>query len=98
MFTKEAIQVMRNHCDRLGIVWDTNKRWEQGIEHHRRAIDVFSDIENSDWYFGDDSFGWKSGGDGDNGENLLYSLSVWYELNDALKLEHDKQISSELDE
>jgi len=37
----------------------------------------------SDRMFGDDYFGWKHGGDGDNGESLMFSLIVLLELNDT---------------
>ena len=70
-------------CERFGIEADINKRWEQGIEHHPEAEIIFALIKGSDWWFGNDYFCWKEGGDGDNGETLKYSLSVLLELRDA---------------
>jgi hypothetical protein len=32
-----------------------------------------------DYYFCDDALGWKFGGDGDNGEDLLYALDCYFE-------------------
>jgi len=72
-------------CKANNIVFDINERWEQGTEHHPEAVQIFDMIKTSDFAFCDDHFGWKSGGDGDNGEALLYSLSIMLELRDAEK-------------
>ena len=72
-------------CESVGVVADINKRWEEGIDHHPRAIEMFDIIKEADWAFCDDHFCWKSGGDGDNGEALMYSLSVMFELYDKLE-------------
>lgn len=71
---------LRNQCKKLGIEADVNKRWEQGIEHHPEAVRIYELLKDSDWAFGNDYFCWKSGGDGDNGETLMYALSVMIEL------------------
>lgn len=67
-----------------GIETDTNIRWENGIEHHSKSIDTYELLETADWVFGGDYFCWKVGGDGDNGECLLFSLDVMFELLDKL--------------
>ena len=69
-------------CIALGIEPDIRKRWQDGIDHHPRAEEIFEAIRASDWVFGGDHFCWKSGGDGDNGEILKYTLSIWCELED----------------
>ena len=71
-----------NQCEKYGIVSDINKRWEEGIPHHPEAKRIYGLLEESDWAFGEDYFCWKSGGDGDNGESLMYMLSVLLELKD----------------
>jgi hypothetical protein len=65
---------------------DITERWSQGIDHHPRAVELAQAIEAIDWLHGGDSLGLKFGGDGDNGEFLLYSLDILCELEDAEKL------------
>ena len=35
-----------------------------------------------DWFYGDDYFCWKKGGDGDNGETLMFELDIYFEEQD----------------
>lgn len=64
---------------------DINKRWEQGIPHHPKSKELFKAISNIDFKFCDDYFCWKSGGDGDNGEILMYELYIYFEHLDRIK-------------
>jgi hypothetical protein len=82
MSTHDKAEKARASCESHGIEWDCNKRWEKGVPHHPAAVAIFKLLEESDGLFGDDYFCWKSGGDGDNGESLMYSLSVLLELRD----------------
>ena len=70
-------------CERFGIETDVNKRWEDGIDHHPKSHEVFELVKDGDWLFNDDRFCWKQGGDGDNGEDVMYSLDIMFELKDA---------------
>ncbi len=74
------VEKLWEKCKQLGIEADVNKRWEQGIEHHPEAVRIFELLRDGDWAFGDDYFCWKHGGDGDNGEALMYTLSIMIEL------------------
>ena len=56
-----------------------NERWEQGMPHDPRSIEVFKAIERIDREANGDFFGWKSGGDGDNGEILMFILDQHFE-------------------
>jgi hypothetical protein len=58
-------------------------RWEKDVDHHPEAVRIYGLLDESDWCFSKDYFGWKSGGDGDNGEILMYSLSILLELEEA---------------
>lgn len=60
---------------------DINKRWEQGLDHHSKSISLFKALEKVDL-----NYGWKSGGDGDNGELLMYQLDIIFECEDAKEL------------
>lgn len=65
-----------------GIETNITKRWEKGTPHHPEAIKVAKAIADLDWSFGSDWFCFKFGGDGDNGEHLLYLLDIYFEAKD----------------
>jgi hypothetical protein len=58
---------------------DITKRWEKGLPHHLKSIELYKLLEHLDWTYGNDYFCWKSGGDGDNGEHLMYELDIHFE-------------------
>lgn len=62
---------------------DINKRWEKGTPHHYKSLEIYNAISTLDFKFGGDFFCWKSGGDGDNGEHLMYELDIYFECLDA---------------
>lgn len=76
-----------NECRESGIEPDPEVRWEKGIPHHPEAESIMKLLEESDWIFGNDYFEWEVGGDGDNGETLMYSLSPLLELRDLKQKE-----------
>ncbi len=61
---------------------DIDKRWENGTAHHPRSLALFKRLETFDFEECGDYFCWKSGGDGDNGETLMYQLDVLFEEDD----------------
>jgi hypothetical protein len=61
------------------------ERWERGIPHDPRSIKIAKGIADIDFNECSDSFCWKFGGDGDNGETLLYLLDVYFEREDLMK-------------
>ena len=61
-----------------------NQRWERGIEHDPRSVGLAHAIADLDLKQADDSFCFKFGGDGDNGETLMYILDIYFE-----KLDND---------
>jgi len=62
---------------------DINKRWEQGMPHHLKSMEIYCILEKMDWEYCDDHFCWKAGGDGDNGEALMYCMDIYFEQLDA---------------
>ena len=63
---------------KLGLT-DKN-RWEEGIGHHwmsERLMEFLSEHDFNDY---GDHFCWKIGGDGDNGENLMYEMDAFFEM------------------
>lgn len=79
--------------NKLGIELDVNKRWELGIDHHPKSKELYEFIEDLDFKNGD-VFGFKSGGDGDNGEDLMYLMDIYFEIEDKKQnnLKPDKNI------
>lgn len=57
-------------------------RWDEGAEHHPKAVELMKHIMALDFELYGDSFHFKEGGDGDNGETLLYMLSTYFEMLD----------------
>lgn len=64
---------------------EVNRRWRQGISHHPESIALFKKLADIDWKYGDDYFCWKSGGDGDNGETLMFEMDIMFEQEDELQ-------------
>ena len=54
-------------------------RWEKGMSHHPASVELMKSIARIDLEHGGDYFGWKMGGDGDNGEHLMYLMDIHFE-------------------
>lgn len=63
----------------MNISMTVNERWEQGIPHNPKSIELFKFISDIDFEHGGDFFCFKSGGDGDNGEILMYYMDEYFE-------------------
>jgi len=63
---------------------DINDRWEKGVPHHPRSLELMKNLSAIDMAFGNDYFCWKTGGDGDSGEHMLYEMDIYFELQDKL--------------
>lgn len=59
------------------------QRWEQGIEHDPRSKAMYESIAQIDKELGNDFFWFTCGGDGDNGEHLIYLLDIYFEQQDG---------------
>ena len=80
---------MKNLVKVDGVEYDINKRWENGTDHHPKSMVLFKHIADLDFALSGDYFCWKSGGDGDNGEMLMYLLDIHFEELDV-KAKHEK--------
>lgn len=69
--------------DELGVETDITKRWEEGIGHHPESVRLMEELGKIDFELCGDYFCWKWGGDGDNGETLMYELDIIFERRDA---------------
>lgn len=61
---------------------DINKRWEEGMDHHPESIKTIKALGELDFYLGNDNLCVKTGGDGDNGEHMMYLLDIYFEAKD----------------
>jgi hypothetical protein len=61
---------------------DINRRWEKGIPHHPKSLELMRAICEIDMKYCNDHFCWKMGGDGDNGETLMYEMDIFFERKD----------------
>jgi hypothetical protein len=61
----------------------TNKdRWGEGIDHHHMSLRLMAFLAEHDFSDYGDHFCWKKGGDGDNGEALMFQMDAFFELLD----------------
>jgi len=54
-------------------------RWGEGIEHHPMSVRLMAFLKEHDFHDYGDHFCWKTGGDGDNGETLMYQMDAFFE-------------------
>lgn len=65
-----------------GIECDLNTRWEEGMDHHPESQAVVRAMSRIDSLLGGDSLDISTGGDGDNGESMMFCLDVYFEAKD----------------
>lgn len=61
-------------------------RWEEGTDHHQMSERIMEFLILHDLHNYGDHFCWKKGGDGDNGETLMYQLDAFFEMLDQEKM------------
>lgn len=59
-------------------------RWGDGIDHHPKSIELIEFLKEHDFNDYSDHFCWKTGGDGDNGESLMYQMDAFFEMKDSM--------------
>jgi len=74
---------------RLGLVQED--RWEEGTEHHPMSLRLLNFIAENDFENYQDYFHWEGGGDGDNGETLMYQMDGFFELGDKIDEQKSKR-------
>ncbi|MHC4124482.1 MAG: hypothetical protein ACYSSI_12980 [Planctomycetota bacterium] len=75
---------VKKEYEESGIELDIKKRWEEGIEHNPKSKELMEHLIVIDYYYCDDHHGFKTGGDGDNGEALMYLLDIYFDRKDKL--------------
>lgn len=71
-------------------------RWEEGISHNNKSKMLFDFLKEYDISFCDNFFDWKKGGDGDNGELLMYQLDEYFDS--EFHKQHDAEIRKPLED
>lgn len=77
-------EILKTYIEK-NINLDSNHRWENGIEHHPKSEELMDHLMALDFEVHSDFFCFKRGGDGDNGEELMYLLDMFFELKDKEK-------------
>ncbi len=57
----------------------TQDRWSNGIDHHPMSVALMNFLAKHDYNDYKDYFCWKTGGDGDNGEFLMFQMDPFFE-------------------
>ena len=64
----------------------TNKsRWGDGVDHHPMSVRLMEFLFHHDWKDYNCYFDWSYGGNGDNGETLMFEMDAFFELLDQEK-------------
>jgi len=69
-----------NRAKELGLT--SIDRWGTGVGHHFKSVQLMEFLVRHDFNDYGDYFGWEIGGDGDNGETLMYQMDAFFELLD----------------
>ena len=77
-----TLKQLKRACKDTCVELNLTKRWEEGIEHHPKSASIVHAISAIDNVCASNYFDWRVGGDGDNGETLMYQLDVVFELED----------------
>lgn len=69
-----------NKAKELGL---TGKdRWGDGLKHHPKSLRLMEFLKDHDREDYGSVFDWNTGGDGDNGETLMYQMDAFFEMLD----------------
>lgn len=65
-----------------GVETDIGKRRKEDVQHHPESEKLMEALAALDFAFADDHFCWKMGGDGDNGETMMYLMDIYFDAKD----------------
>lgn len=82
-------------ADQLGLT-ELN-RWEDGIDHHEMSERLVRFMADHDYNDYGDNLCLKVGGDGDNGEHLMYLMDSFFEMMDMENLNNIDKHSDNAD-
>ena len=79
----------------MTIETDITKRWEKGIDHHPQSEEIVRAVADLDFKYGGDLFCFKIGGNGDNGEHLMYLLDIYFEQREEEQIKRQAEFYKE---
>lgn len=82
MNAHEQAEIDYSVAKELGLI--SLDRWDKGIKHHPMSERLAQFIELHDFNDYNDYFCWSIGGDGDNGETLMYEMDAFFEMLDGV--------------
>jgi hypothetical protein len=73
-----AVETMYEFAEKYArhLLESPEERWEKGRQHHWESMSIM------EFLCADDRLDFKMGGDGDNGEELMHVLDVYFEVRD----------------
>ena len=83
--TPQALQAVSDFKAARVAGLTTADRQSRGIAHHPESVRLFKFIQLHDAEEYLNHFDWRDGGDGDNGEQLMYQMDAYFELRDQEK-------------
>lgn len=76
---EEDVDIEKEKECEKSIIANPNTRWEKGLKHYLKSIKIAKEIADIDSEHGN-YFDFRFGGDGDNGEHLIYLLDCYFEI------------------
>lgn len=67
----------------MPVNYNITERWEKGTKHHPKSKELLRRLQEIDAKYCNNFFDWEIGGDGDNGETLMYELDILFEEDDV---------------
>jgi hypothetical protein len=83
---KSLDESVQGYCD-YGVETCSERRRESGPPHHHESEKLMTAIADLDFWCNDDMFCFRTGGDGDNGEALMFLMDAYFELQDKINEE-----------
>lgn len=80
--------------EELGLI--NPNRWDEGVEHHPMSEKLVSFMADHDYNDYDDAMCIKTGGDGDNGEHMMYLMDAFFEMLDKDNIDAEQFLKEEI--
>ncbi len=84
LLTKDELREAKEAVEEkyAGVETNITYRWQDGTPHHPGSVRLMEALGEIDFHLAYDHFCWKWGGDGDDGESLMYELDIIFEKRD----------------
>lgn len=75
---------MEDYITAKGLGLTNIDRYTLGLSHHPMSERFMKFLVEHDWVDYNGYFDWRTGGDGDNGETLMFQMDPFFELLDKI--------------